>query len=92
MDLESIRNRVRGKLAEVSGLELSQVNDETRLIGSNAVVESQGLVELLLAMEDFAEDELATSFDWSSDSAMSRSRSLFRTVGTLAHHLHSLQS
>jgi hypothetical protein len=41
------------------------------------------LVELCLALEDFAEEK-GFEFDWTSDQAMSRSRSMFRTAGSLA--------
>ena len=41
------------------------------------------LVELCLVLEDKAGD-LGFEFDWTSEAAMSRSRSLFRTVTSLA--------
>jgi len=41
------------------------------------------LVELCLELEDKAAD-IGFEFDWTSDSAMSRSRSMFRTAGSLA--------
>lgn len=41
------------------------------------------LVELCLALEDKAPD-LGFEFDWTSDAAMSNSRSMFRTAGSLA--------
>ena len=41
------------------------------------------LVELCLAREDKATD-LGFEFDWTSDDAMSNSRSMFRTAGSLA--------
>ncbi len=41
------------------------------------------LVELCLTLEDFAEEK-GFEFDWTSDQAMSRSRSMFRTAGSLA--------
>jgi hypothetical protein len=40
------------------------------------------LVELCLALEDMAV-EIGFEFDWTSDAAMSRSRSMFRTAGSL---------
>jgi hypothetical protein len=41
------------------------------------------LVELCLALEDKAA-EIGFEFDWTSDAAMSRSRSMFRTADSLA--------
>jgi len=59
------------------------VTDEMSLIGGESVLDSMKLVELCLALEDKAA-ELGFEFDWTSDAAMSRSRSMFRTAGSLA--------
>jgi len=60
-----------------------EVTDEMPLIGSKSVLDSMRLVELPLALEDKA-SEMGFEFDWTSDAAMSRSRSMFRTAGSLA--------
>ena len=59
-----------------------QVTDNTPLIGDGSVLDSMKLVELCLTLEDFAEEK-GFEFDWASDQAMSRSRSMFRTSGSL---------
>ena len=59
------------------------VADETPLIGDDSLLDSMKLVELCLALEDRAA-ALGFDFDWTSDSAMSKSRSMFRTAGSLA--------
>lgn len=59
------------------------VNDDTPLIGGESLLDSMKLVELCLELEDKATD-LSFEFDWTSDTAMSRSRSMFRTAGSLA--------
>ncbi|MFN5059370.1 MAG: acyl carrier protein [Chloroflexota bacterium] len=59
------------------------VTDDMPLIGSQSVLDSMNLVELCLALEDKA-TEMGFEFDWTSDAAMSRSRSMFRTAGSLA--------
>ena len=59
-----------------------KVADDTSLIGDGRVLDSMKLVELCLSLEDFAEEK-GFEFDWTSDQAMSRSRSMFRTVGSL---------
>lgn len=59
------------------------VTDDTALIGSQSLLDSMKLVELCLALEDKAA-ELGFEFDWTSDAAMSKSRSMFRTAGSLA--------
>jgi acyl carrier protein len=59
------------------------VNESTNLIGSDGVIDSLGLVELCLRLEDAASDE-GFEFDWTSEQAMSRNTSIFRTVGSLS--------
>ena len=60
-----------------------QVTDDTPLIGDGSVMDSMKLVELCLKLEDFAEEK-GFEFDWTSDQAMSRLHSMFRTAGSLA--------
>jgi hypothetical protein len=59
------------------------VLDDTPLIGDGCVLDSMKLVELCITLEDKAL-ELGFEFDWTSETAMSKSRGMFRTVGSLA--------
>lgn len=59
-----------------------EVLPDTPLIGDGKVLDSMGLVELCLRLEDRAM-RLGFAFDWTSETAMSKSRSMFRTVGAL---------
>jgi acyl carrier protein len=59
------------------------VSEDTALIGDGSFLDSMKLVELCLLLEDEAAKQ-GFQFDWTSDSAMSRSRSMFRTAGSLA--------
>ena len=59
------------------------LTEDSQLIGDESVMDSMKLVELCLALEDHASD-VGFEFDWTSESAMSRARSMFRTIGTLA--------
>lgn len=56
---------------------------ESSLLGDSRILDSLGLVELCLRLEDSAV-ECGFEFDWISDVAMSRSQSMFRTVTSLA--------
>ena len=60
-----------------------EISHDMQLIGGESLLDSMKLVEVCVALEDLA-DEHGFEFDWTSDSAMSRSRSMFRTVGSLA--------
>jgi hypothetical protein len=64
------------------------VTEETPLIGDSRALDSLGLVELCLKLEDEA-SSMGFEFDWTSDQAMSRSRSMFRTIHTLAVEFNS---
>ena len=59
------------------------VTDDMPLIGGESVLDSMKLVELCLALEDKAAS-IGFEFDWTSDAALSRSRSMFRTASSLA--------
>ena len=59
------------------------VTEDTPLIGSESLLDSMKLVEVCLALEDRATD-IGFDFDWTSDVAMSKSRSMFRTAGSIA--------
>ena len=61
----------------------TDITDDMRLIGENALLDSMKLVEVCLALEDHADDN-GFSFDWTSEAAMSKSRSMFRSVASLA--------
>ena len=90
MTLDEIKKKIGELLGEIGELDPAEIDDAAALIGSRAVIKSRALVELLLALEEYAEDELNVVFDWTSDAAMSESRSIFRTVSVLAEHLHGL--
>ena len=59
------------------------VTENTYLIGSNSLLDSMKLVEVCIKLEDLAE-EYGFEFNWTSDYAMSKSRSMFRSVKALA--------
>ena len=64
----------------------------TILVGANRAIKSVQLVELLLKIEDYVEKNLNSKFDWESNSAMSETRSVLRTVKSLAAHVVDLDS
>ena len=72
--IKVITNALKGK---------AKVTEEIQLIGGESLLDSMKLVEVCLALEDLADDN-GFEFDWTSESAMSKSRSMFRTVASLA--------
>lgn len=61
----------------------AQVDEDTQLLGGESSLDSMMLVEVCLALEDLA-DEKGFEFDWTSEAALSKSRSMFRCIATLA--------
>ena len=51
------------------------VTENMNLIGSDSLLDSMKLVEVCIKLEDLAEEH-GFEFDWTSDSAMSKSRSM----------------
>ena len=60
-----------------------EVSAEMQLIGGESLLDSMKLVEVCLMLEELA-DEHEFEFDWTSEAAMSKSRSMFRNVTALA--------
>jgi acyl carrier protein len=66
----------------------AEISEDMQLIGGEPLLDSMKLVEVCLALEDAA-DEHGFEFDWTSESAMSKSRSMFRSVASLAEEFAS---
>jgi hypothetical protein len=64
----------------------------TQLVGEKRSIKSVQLVELLLKMEEYVEEKFNNEFNWAENSAMSETRSVLRTVGSLAEHIVQLNS
>ena len=79
----SLRDTVFSAISKLTPEAGAPVADTTPLIGDGSVLDSMRLVELCLSLEDLA-SERGFEFDWTSEAAMSRSRSIFRTAGALA--------
>ena len=82
MNLDQAKEIVISIVTEVLEDEI-QVTETMELIGGESLLDSMGLVSVCLALEDLA-DEHDFEFDWTSDVAMSKSRSMFRSVAALA--------
>ena len=67
------------------------IKPSTSLIGGESGLDSMKLVELCIALQDKA-SELGFEFDWTSENAMSKSRSMFRSVQSLATEFIKQQS
>ena len=85
INIQTTTDLIIGLVQEVydnDNLEI-EVSENMPLIGGASALDSMKLVELCLALEDKALDS-GFEFDWTSETAMSKSRSMFRSIKTLA--------
>jgi acyl carrier protein len=63
------------------------IDEETVLVGSNAVLDSLGVVALIVEVEQRLEIDYSVSVTLANDRAMSQRNSPFRTVGVLSDYI-----
>lgn len=67
-----------------------QIGEDVVLVGNDAVLDSLGVVSLIVEVEQRLEQEYDVAITLASDKAMSQRSSPFRTVGVLADYVCSL--
>lgn len=65
-------------------------DEHTRLIGKSAVLDSMGLVMLIVDVEQQIESQYGAAVILADDRAMSQNRSPFASVGSLADYAQAL--
>ena len=78
---------LNNNLSKDNKLELSK---KTILFGKDGKLDSLGLVNLLVIMEQNIEDEFDVCIIIADERAMSQKHSPFRTIGTLADYINML--
>jgi acyl carrier protein len=68
----------------------TQLGDDTRLIGRKGVLDSMGLVTLIVDVEQRLEEEYDLVVVLADERAMSQKHSPFRSVGSLADYICQL--
>lgn len=63
-----------------------EINAETKLFGKDGVLDSMGLVTLIVALEQAIEDRFETSVALADEKALSQSKSPYRSVARLAEY------
>ena len=59
-----------------------EINANSNLVGGNSMLDSMGLVQTCIALEDKSKEH-GFNFDWTSEKAMSTMSSVFRTPSSL---------
>ncbi len=89
MERDALIELIAERLAELGPPGLargSKVTEETALLGEEGLLDSLGLVNLLVDVEQALEDETGAALTIGDDRAVSARHSPFRTVGTLADY------
>lgn len=73
-----------------SSAQSGDITEETRLIGRDSVLDSMGLVNLIVEIEQRLEDEFDISLVLADDRAMSQKNSPFRSVQSLSDYIYQL--
>jgi acyl carrier protein len=81
--MSDVEQKIRDAITNLLPDRKVPILDDTPLLGDGSLLDSMKLVELCLILEDLA-SEVGFEFDWTSATAMSRSRSMFRNAGSLA--------
>ena len=84
--LEIVLSALR-EAVDQNGGDASSVNDETVIVGPDAVIDSIGVVSLIVDIEQRLEMDHEVSVTLASDRAMSQRNSPFRTPAVLADHI-----
>lgn len=88
--VETILSALHDLLQESAAGELPTLDEATRLIGRAAVLDSMGLVTLIVEVEQRLEADYDLVVVLADDRAMSQTRSPFLSVGSLADYVMQL--
>jgi acyl carrier protein len=65
------------------------LSDSTALFGQNGLLDSLGLVSLVVTVEQAVEDQYGVLVSLTDDKAMSQRNSPYRTIGSLADYIYT---
>lgn len=85
--LELIYRAIDDLNVELSEEDQLKKAPDTILFGNSGALDSLGLVNLIIATEQYVDSDLGVAFTLADERAMSQKSSPFRTVGTLADYI-----
>jgi acyl carrier protein len=86
MVLDSLRDLL-SELAAKDGSQIPAVDESTRLIGKKGILDSLGLVTLIVGIEQKLQDDHDISITIADERALSMERSPFLTVNSLSEYV-----
>jgi len=89
--LEIVLSTLRDAVHQNGG-DAAAVNEETVIVGPESVIDSIGVVSLIVDIEQRLEMEHGVSLTLANDRAMSQRNSPFRTPSVLADHILATES
>lgn len=85
-----IGDALRGVLAQQGKSVPASIGADTALFGAAGLLDSMGLVTLVVEVEQHLADQFGWLVTLADDRAMSQRNSPFRSVGALADYIHAL--
>ena len=85
--LEALKEGLELSSDEARKTAINKADENTRLFGGEGLLDSMGVVILLSDLEDKLDDEYDVMLSLASDSTMSKTRSPFRNVKSLAKYI-----
>ena len=85
--IEALKEGLDSSSDEARVVAINKADENTRLFGGGGLLDSMGVVILLSDLEDKLDDEYDVILSLASDSTMSKARSPFRNVKSLAKYI-----
>lgn len=90
MDQSLVMQRIISAVSDYTGVEAARLSAATALFGASGLLDSIGLVNVVLDVEQRIGQETGAALTIADERAMSQRRSPFRTVGSLAEYVAGL--
>lgn len=85
--VEALNGLIDEDTEDEKKLTILNANSDTRLFGSNGILDSMDVVILLSDLEERLDEEYDVAISLANDSIMSKARSPFRTVKSLSKYV-----
>ena len=88
--LKVVVTSLKDALEQFGATDIGEITEETVIVGQGAVLDSIGVVSLIVDIEQHLEMDHDVSVTLASERAMSQRSSPFRNAGVLADHIMSV--